>query len=156
MSNVLLNDFLSTHSCTRGHSRVVDQKDPYGFETPGSGSAISNKKVRNSSFWCFVTYNDFLSLMNDVNVPLKSKRQKKEGNINYFLLTSWKPSAERAGSGSVTQWYRSADPDLDPYQNVTDPQHWYILSTRGFTFFFSNFKKNQPDFDKYWKNEFYF
>jgi hypothetical protein len=28
----------------------------------------------------------------------------------------------KAGSGSASQWYGSAD--LDPYQNVTDPQHW--------------------------------
>jgi len=28
---------------------------------------------------------------------------------------------KRAGSGSVIQWHRSADPDL--YQNVTDPEH---------------------------------
>jgi hypothetical protein len=34
----------------------------------------------------------------------------------------------RAGSGSVTQWYEYADPD--PYQNVTDPQHWNIYCGR--------------------------
>ncbi len=27
------------------------------------------------------------------------------------------------GSGSVILWYASTDPD--PYQNVTDPEHWY-------------------------------
>jgi len=30
--------------------------------------------------------------------------------------------SKRAGSGSGSQWYGSADPD--PYQKVTDPQHW--------------------------------
>jgi hypothetical protein len=30
-----------------------------------------------------------------------------------------------AGSGSVCQRYISPDPD--PYQNVTDPQHWLEL-----------------------------
>ncbi len=25
---------------------------------------------------------------------------------------------------SLSQWYGSAVPDEDPYQNVTDPQHW--------------------------------
>jgi hypothetical protein len=29
-----------------------------------------------------------------------------------------------SGSGSVSQWYESADPDL--YQNVTDPQHCFL------------------------------
>ncbi len=40
-----------------------------------------------------------------------------------FLLESWKSLTKRAGSGSgsVTQWHGSADPD--PNQNVTDPQH---------------------------------
>jgi hypothetical protein len=28
-----------------------------------------------------------------------------------------------SGAGSVSQRYGSADPDPDPYQNVTDPQH---------------------------------
>jgi hypothetical protein len=33
-----------------------------------------------------------------------------------------------SASGSVSQRYGSEDPDPhpDPYQNVTDPQHWYI------------------------------
>jgi hypothetical protein len=29
-----------------------------------------------------------------------------------------------AVSGSLSQRYGSADPDPDPYQNFTDPQHW--------------------------------
>jgi hypothetical protein len=29
-----------------------------------------------------------------------------------------------AGSGSISQRHGSADPDLDPPQNVMDPQHW--------------------------------
>jgi hypothetical protein len=29
-----------------------------------------------------------------------------------------------SGSGSISQRYGSRDPDLDPHQNVTDPQHW--------------------------------
>ncbi len=32
-----------------------------------------------------------------------------------------------AGSGSVSQRYGSTDPDLDTYQNVTDPQHCFGL-----------------------------
>jgi hypothetical protein len=30
-----------------------------------------------------------------------------------------------SGSGSISQLYESAGPDPDPYQNVTDPQHWF-------------------------------
>jgi hypothetical protein len=33
-------------------------------------------------------------------------------------------SASRFGSGSISQMHGSADPDPDPHQNVTDPQHW--------------------------------
>jgi hypothetical protein len=32
-----------------------------------------------------------------------------------------------AGSGSISQRHGSADPDLDPHQNVMDPQHCYII-----------------------------
>jgi len=28
------------------------------------------------------------------------------------------------GSGAISQRHGSADPDPDPPQNVTDPQHW--------------------------------
>jgi hypothetical protein len=34
----------------------------------------------------------------------------------------------KTGSGSERQWYRSAGPD--PYQNVTDPQHWMKSTKR--------------------------
>jgi hypothetical protein len=43
----------------------------------------------------------------------------------YFLSASCRPLTKKtgtgSGAGSVSRWYRSADPD--PYQNVTDPQH---------------------------------
>jgi hypothetical protein len=29
------------------------------------------------------------------------------------------------GSGAISQRHRFADPDLDPHQNVMNPQHWY-------------------------------
>jgi hypothetical protein len=32
-------------------------------------------------------------------------------------------SGVRSGSGSISQKYGSWDPDPDPQQNVTDPQH---------------------------------
>jgi hypothetical protein len=39
------------------------------------------------------------------------------------------------GSGSVSQRYGSADPDADPYQNVTDPEHWKVEYESGINLF---------------------
>jgi hypothetical protein len=33
-------------------------------------------------------------------------------------------SESGSGSGSISQRHGSADPDLDPHQNVMGPQHW--------------------------------
>jgi hypothetical protein len=64
-------------------------------------------------------------LKTDINVPgyLQKVMSKKTLKKTYFLLASCPPRTKKAGSGSgsVSQWYGSADPD--PYQNVTDPQH---------------------------------
>jgi hypothetical protein len=55
----------------------------------------------------------------------------------YFLLVSCQQLTKKAGSGygsdsgSISQWYGSADPN--PYQDVTDPQHWaplFLLVTK--------------------------
>ncbi len=53
----------------------------------------------------------------------RSRSFHHQAKKTYFLLESWKSLTRRAGSGSgsVTQWHGSADPD--PNQNVTDPQH---------------------------------
>jgi hypothetical protein len=58
------------------------------------------------------------------NVPagtLKEKNMRKK----YFFFASLKSLKKgvgsRDGSGSISQRYGSAD--LDPHQNVTDPQH---------------------------------
>jgi hypothetical protein len=32
-------------------------------------------------------------------------------------------SGSESGSGSISQRHGSADPDLDPHQNVMDPEH---------------------------------
>ncbi len=46
-----------------------------------------------------------------------------------FLLASWRSvtkiagSGSGSGSGSISQRHGSADPDLDPHQNIMDPQH---------------------------------
>jgi hypothetical protein len=42
---------------------------------------------------------------------------------SYKLLAACYPLRKKAGFGSVSQWFGSLDPD--PYQNVTDPQHWF-------------------------------
>ncbi len=42
----------------------------------------------------------------------------------HFLLASWRSMAKLEGSGSISQRRGSADPDLDPHQNVMEPKHW--------------------------------
>jgi hypothetical protein len=49
-----------------------------------------------------------MTLKNDVNVLQKEKKEKK-----LIFVDILKATDERAESGSVTQWYGSAD--LDPY-----------------------------------------
>jgi hypothetical protein len=60
---------------------------------------------------------------NDVNAAQKviSKIIKK----NFFICRLEGSLTKITGSGSVSQRYGSADPD--PYQNVTDPQHWHFV-----------------------------
>ena len=75
----------------------------------------TSKKVRKTFIsTLFLLLFGYLSLKTDVYVPLKS---------NKLTLPLTKKAGSRAGSGRP--WYRSADPD--PYQNVTDPQHWFQL-----------------------------
>jgi hypothetical protein len=57
----------------------------------------------------------------DVNEPSKNNKQKTWKF--FFFLASCQALTEKAGSRPVSQWYGSADPDPDPYQNVTVPQH---------------------------------
>ncbi len=73
---------------------------------------------------------DFLSVKNDVNVPSKSKKQKKSFEKIYFLLPFWRTHSKRAGSGAWSVSQRSVSEDPDPYQNVTDPEwiHNVIIS----------------------------
>ncbi len=53
------------------------------------------------------------------------KKQKYLEKIYLFLVSILKANKERPGtaSGSVIQWYGSAD--SDPYQNVIDLEHWF-------------------------------
>ncbi len=45
------------------------------------------------------------------------------------MASCWRPLTKIAGSGSISQRYGSADPD--PYQNVKDPQYWFLASFCG-------------------------
>ncbi len=38
------------------------------------------------------------------------------------------------GSGSISQRYRSADPDLDPHQNVSDPINFFSFEDSAWVF----------------------
>ncbi len=49
--------------------------DPDTDPTPDPLSSSKNCK-KNLASYCFVTFFDFLSLKNDVNVPLKNNKQK--------------------------------------------------------------------------------
>jgi hypothetical protein len=68
-------------------------------------------------------------------VASKSNKQKNAGKI-FLLLPSYRSMTKItgfgavSGVGTVSQRYKSADPDLyqyvmDPYQYVTDPPHWF-------------------------------
>jgi hypothetical protein len=53
-------------------------------------------------------------------------RKKYEKKYFFASLKSMKKevgSGVRSGSGSISKKYGSGDPDPDPRQNVTDPQH---------------------------------
>ncbi len=91
-------------------------------------SSCKNSKKNLDSYY-FATLFGFLSLENTVNVPSNSNKQKKCLNKNSFLLASWRSMTKKAGSGSISQRHGSADPDLDPLQNVMDPEHWFRLCT---------------------------
>jgi hypothetical protein len=70
-----------------------------------------------------VTFYVFLSLKNDVTVPSKSNKPK---NFCGFFLKVTDENCRirsRIRNGTVSQRYGSLDPD--PYQYVTDPQHWF-------------------------------
>jgi hypothetical protein len=48
--------------------------------------------------------------------------QKEISISKIFFVGILKSLTKRAGSGAVSQRYRSED--TDSYQNVTDPEHW--------------------------------
>ncbi len=76
---------------------------------------LSSKNSKKAFLLFCDSFYDFLSVKNDAIVaPSKSNKQKFVGGI-------LKVMTKRAGSGSVSQRYGSADPVT--YQNITDPEH---------------------------------
>jgi hypothetical protein len=75
-------------------------------------------------FWCL---QDPILLLfcTDPFISLNKQKCKKYHDSYYFVTSFWQPLTRKVGSesGSVSQCYESAD--LDPYQNVKDPQHCF-------------------------------
>jgi hypothetical protein len=86
---------------------------------------LSSKNTKkNLDFNCFLwLLYDFLSFKNDVNVPSKSNKKKKNSFILFAPRRSRKKTA-RSESGSIGQRHGYADPD--PYKkchvSTTVPQ----------------------------------
>jgi hypothetical protein len=57
---------------------------------------------------------------------ITNKQNKLEKNLFFvgILKVTDKKAGSGASAGSINQVNGSKDPDLDPYQNVTDPEHW--------------------------------
>ncbi len=79
-------------------------------------SGTESASSKNLDSYCFVTSLWLFIFGCKSTVPSKSKKQKIS-----FLFASCRLMKKIAGSGSISQRHGSAD--LDPYQNVTDPQH---------------------------------
>ncbi len=62
--------------------------------------------------------------MNHVNVTSKSNKQKSSGK-KLFFVSILKVTYEKSKILKSVVRYGSADPD--PYENVTDPQHYWVL-----------------------------
>jgi hypothetical protein len=94
------------------------------FYGSGSGSGSFHHQAKKLIQRWFLLFNDFLSLKTDVNVPTESIKQKNKKKT-YFLLASWKFLMKSGSiSGCLNQVYGSKDPE--PYQTVTDPEHWFV------------------------------
>ncbi len=102
---------------------TVRIRDP-GWKKVGSDPQHWNTLI-STPLLLFVTF--YFWRMNTVNLPSKNNKQKN--------LAPWRSPTKRAvsgdgsGYGSVSQRYCSADPD--PYQNVTDPEHFIPKLGRG-------------------------
>ncbi len=84
----------------------------------------SSRTVRKNLIYTILwLLHDFLSLKTDVNVPSKSNKKKNFWKENLFFVWHFK-----------SHWRKKQDPnpdrELDPYQNVTDPQQRHRYSFR--------------------------
>ncbi len=99
------------------------------LERNGSGSGSSCHQAtlerKHVIFSVLCLLYGFLSVNNDVIVG--SKNNKKKNLEKHFLLPRSLTKRAGSGVGSVSQRYGSEDPD--PYQNVTDPEHRFLLTT---------------------------
>jgi hypothetical protein len=72
-------------------------------------------------------------MQTDVNVPTICNMQKNVEKI-YFRWHLEKPPnkiiGSRYGSGSVFLWYVFTGPG--PFQNITDPEHWFRTNDSNF------------------------
>jgi hypothetical protein len=69
--------------------------------------------------WLFIF--EKLNEMKKWKIYLQKVISKKTEKKNNFSLMSWRSLRKTAEYGSISQRYRSADPD--PYQNFMNPQH---------------------------------
>ncbi len=78
----------------------------------------STSKNSKKNLDCYLLLFVFSSLKTDVNVTSKSNKQKNVINLCFTFVAILSATDEKigseaeSGSGSVGQWYGSADPDL--------------------------------------------
>ncbi len=84
--------------------------------------STSTKRKKKLDFYYFVIFYWPLYLKTDVLYmylqKVISKQTSKKHIFSWHLVSQWQKN--RSGSG---QWYGSANPDPNPYENVTDPEH---------------------------------
>jgi hypothetical protein len=83
----------------------------------------SKKKVGKTWFLLFCDFFLILYLRKLIEMYLQKVISKKTLKKTNFLQASCWLLTKKEGSRSGSQRRGSADPDPDPYQNVTDPQH---------------------------------
>ncbi len=64
----------------------------------------------------------FFSLKTDVNVPTEINKKNKKTNQKKLIFIGVLEATDE--KSRINQVYGSKDPDPDPYQNVTDPEHF--------------------------------
>jgi hypothetical protein len=80
--------------------------DPEHFGLPGSGSFNLEAKIWKKLYFRSIVTLTFNLFYLNTDVPMVAAEE-----INRIRIHN--------------QWYRSADPD--PFQDVTDPDHWFLL-----------------------------